>query len=113
MIIDLSTSDTSVSVRQINTKSLGDHSYIIVVGDEAVAVDIQRDLDRFESVLDGVDATLVAVFETHIHNDYVSGGKRLAEAHNATYVLPANTGATYEHTPLPDGETISVGGWNM
>jgi hydroxyacylglutathione hydrolase len=113
MIIDLSTRDTSVSVRQINTKSLGDHSYIIVVGDEAVAVDIQRDLDRFESVLDGVDANLVAVFETHIHNDYVSGGKRLAEAHNATYVLPANTGATYVHTPLPDGETISVGGWHM
>lgn len=113
MIIDLSTGETSVSVRQINTKSLGDHSYIVVVGEEAAAIDIQRDLGRFESVLEGVKATLVAVFETHIHNDYVSGGKRLAEAHGATYVLPANTGATYEHTPLPDGEFISVGGWTI
>jgi len=113
MIIDLSTSDTSVIVRQISTKSLGDHSYIILVANQAAAVDIQRDLDRFEPVLDGVDAELVAVFETHIHNDYVSGGKRFAEAHGATYVLPANTGATYEHTPLADGETVSVGGWIM
>jgi len=113
MIIELSTPDTNVSVRQISTKSLGDHSYIVEVGDEAVAIDIQRDLERFESVLDGVDAELVAVFETHIHNDYVSGGKRLASAHDATYVLPANTGATYEHTPLSDGETIPVGGWTM
>jgi glyoxylase-like metal-dependent hydrolase (beta-lactamase superfamily II)/rhodanese-related sulfurtransferase len=113
MIIDLSTPNTRAFAKQISTDSLGDHSYIVVVGDEAVAVDIQRDLDRFEAVLGGIDARLVAVFETHIHNDYVSGGKRLAEEHGSTYVLPANTGATYDHTPLPDGETIPVGGWLM
>jgi len=113
MIIDLSTPNTRAFAKQISTASLGDHSYIIVVGDEAVAVDIQRDLERFEAVLDGIDANLVAVFETHIHNDYVSGGKRLAQEHGSTYVLPANTGATYDHTPLPDGETIPVGGWTM
>ncbi len=111
MIIDLSTPNTRAFAKQISTASLGDHSYIVVVGEEAVAIDIQRDLDRFEAVLDGVDANLVAVFETHIHNDYVSGGKLLAEEHGATYVLPANTGATYDHTPLPDGEKIPVGGW--
>ncbi|MEN8237648.1 MAG: MBL fold metallo-hydrolase [Actinomycetota bacterium] len=111
MIIDLSTPNTRAFVKQISTASLGDHSYIIVVGDEAVAIDIQRDLDRFEAVLDGIDASLEAVFETHIHNDYVSGGKHFAEEHNATYVLPANTGATYEHTALTDGDTVGVGGW--
>ncbi|GMR02863.1 MAG: MBL fold metallo-hydrolase [Acidimicrobiia bacterium] len=113
MIIDLSTPSARAFAKQISTDSLGDHSYIVVVGGEAVAVDIQRDLDRFEAVLDGIDAHLEAVFETHIHNDYVSGGMRLAKAHNATYVLPANTGATYEHTPLVDGDTIEVGGWLM
>ncbi|MEN8040632.1 MAG: MBL fold metallo-hydrolase [Actinomycetota bacterium] len=113
MFLDLSSDQTKAYAKQISTASLGDHSYIVVVGDEAVAVDIQRDLDRFEDVLDGIDAKLVAVFETHIHNDYVSGGKRLAESRGATYVLPANTGAPYEHAPLPDGESIAVGGWKM
>lgn len=113
MNLDLSSDDTNAYAKQISTESLGDHSYIVVVGGEAVAIDIQRDLDRFEDVLADVDAPLVAVFETHIHNDYVSGGKRLAEIHGATYVLPANTGAPYDHTPLADGEEIDVGGWTM
>jgi glyoxylase-like metal-dependent hydrolase (beta-lactamase superfamily II) len=111
MIIDLSTPNTRAFAKQISTASLGDHSYIVVVGEEAVAIDIQRDLDRFEAVLEGIAADLKVVFETHIHNDYVSGGKHLAEEHGATYVLPANTGATYEHTALADGMAIGVGGW--
>lgn len=113
MHLDLSSASTEAYAKQISTASLGDHSYIVVVADQAVAVDIQRDLDRFEDVLSGIDATLVAVFETHIHNDYVSGGKRLADQHGATYVLPASTGAPYEHVPLSDGETVSIGEWLM
>jgi glyoxylase-like metal-dependent hydrolase (beta-lactamase superfamily II)/rhodanese-related sulfurtransferase len=111
MILDLSAVGTNAYAKQISTASLGDHSYIVVVGDEAVAIDIQRDLERFEDTLSGIDALLTAVLETHIHNDYVSGGKRLAAAHEATYVLPANTGAPYEHMPLADGDTVAVGGW--
>ncbi len=111
MIIDLSTSTTRAFAKQISTDSLGDHSYIIVVGDSAVAIDIQRDLERFETVLEGIDAHLEAVFETHIHNDYVSGGLRLAQAHGAKYVLPADTGATFGHVPLADGQVIGVGDW--
>ncbi|MGI9642593.1 MAG: MBL fold metallo-hydrolase [Acidimicrobiia bacterium] len=113
MIVDLSTETTNAYATQISTASLGDHSYIVVVGGQAVAIDIQRDLGRFEDVLTGVDATLVAVLETHIHNDYVSGGKRLADLHGAEYVLPANTGAPYPHRPLPDGESIAVGDWKI
>lgn len=113
MNLDLSCEDTRAYVKQISTESLGDHSYIVVVRDEAVAIDIQRDLDRFEEVVSDFDVSLVAIFETHIHNDYVSGGKRLADIHGAAYVLPADTGAPYDHTPLSDGETIGVGGWVM
>ncbi len=113
MRIDISTGQTAAHVLQITTSSLGDHSYVVVVDDEAIAIDIQRDLDRFEAVLEDVEATLTAVFETHIHNDYVSGGKRLADGRGATYVLPANTGAPYPHQPLADGETIPVGPWHV
>jgi glyoxylase-like metal-dependent hydrolase (beta-lactamase superfamily II)/rhodanese-related sulfurtransferase len=113
MLLDLSRGGVKAYANQISTASLGDHSYVVVVGDQAVAIDIQRDLDRFEHVVSGIDASLVAVLETHIHNDYVSGGKRLAEIHDATYVLPANTGAPYDHTPLADGQSVAVGSWLM
>lgn len=99
-------------VRQIPTPSLGDHSYVVTVGAEAVVVDPQRDVERFETeVDDGV--SLVAVCETHIHNDYVSGGFWLARSHGATYVLPDGSGATYEHRPVNDGDTIDIGGWHL
>ena len=97
MRIDFTTDGTNAYALQIATPSLGDHSYIVVVEDEAAAIDIQRDLDRFDQILGGIDASLVAVLETHIHNDYVSGGKRLADAAGATYVLPANSDAPYDH----------------
>jgi hydroxyacylglutathione hydrolase len=113
MFLDLSAAGIRAYAKQISTESLGDHSYIVVVGNDAVAIDIQRDLDRFDDVLSGIDASLVAVFETHIHNDYVSGGKRFAENHGAAYVLPANSGAPYDHTSLPDGDVIPVGPWEM
>ncbi|MGI9666923.1 MAG: MBL fold metallo-hydrolase [Acidimicrobiia bacterium] len=113
MRIDLSTDTTIAFAQQVTTASLGDHSYIVVVDGEAAAIDIQRDLDRFDNLLDGLDVDLVAVFETHIHNDYVSGGKRLADTHGATYVLPANTGASYPHTPLADRESIALGSWRL
>jgi glyoxylase-like metal-dependent hydrolase (beta-lactamase superfamily II)/rhodanese-related sulfurtransferase len=113
MLLDLSDAETRAYAEQISTASLGDHSYIVVVGNAAVAIDVQRDLDRFDDFLSEIDASLVAIFETHIHNDYVSGGKRLADHHDAEYVLPANTGAPYAHTPLADGETIQVGPWLM
>jgi hydroxyacylglutathione hydrolase len=111
MKIDLSSPTTTAFAEQISTDSLGDHSYVVVVDGEVVAIDIQRDLDRFEDVLGDVNAELTAVFETHIHNDYVSGGKRLADAHGATYILPANTGAPYPHSALADGETFRLGPW--
>lgn len=113
MRIEFTTDGSTAFAEQIPTDSLGDHSYLVVVDSEVVAIDIQRDLDRFTGLLDGIDADLVAVFETHIHNDYVSGGKRLADLHGATYVLPAHAGAPYEHTALSDGETFPFGGWAL
>jgi glyoxylase-like metal-dependent hydrolase (beta-lactamase superfamily II)/rhodanese-related sulfurtransferase len=113
MFLDISAAGVRAYAKQISTESLGDHSYIVVVGEDAVAIDIQRDLDRFDDVLSGIDAALVAVFETHIHNDYVSGGKRFADNHGALYALPAKSGAPYDHTPLSDGDVIPVGPWEM
>ena len=73
----------------IETPSLGDRSYLLISGDAAAAIDPQRDVDRFESALRDRGLRLTHVFETHVHNDYVTGGLELARRAGATYVLAA------------------------
>lgn len=70
-----------VDVSIIETSGLGDRSYLISDGTVAVAIDPQRDIDRVLNVAG--DLQITHVLETHIHNDYVTGGLALAEATDA------------------------------
>ena len=103
----------SAYARQISTPSLGDHSYLVIVGDAAVIVDPQRDVDRFDAALRASGARLLGVLETHIHNDYVSGGAALAARHAARYYLPAGSDATVPAQPLADEEPVALGAWRL
>ena len=68
------TDPVAVFAQQISTPGLGDHSYLVVAGDHAAVIDPQRDIERFDAAIRESGATLTAVIETHVHNDYVSGG---------------------------------------
>ena len=102
-------SAAGTEVVQLHTPGLGDNTYALRSGGEMVVVDPQRDLDRVEAMLRQTGGRLVAVLETHVHNDYVSGGSALAERHGAVYCLPAGSGYTGEHRPLADGDEVAVG----
>jgi hydroxyacylglutathione hydrolase len=99
---------------QLPTPGLGDHSYLIVVNGAAACIDPQRDIERLGKQLDAAGARLVAVLETHVHNDYVSGGPLLAEDRGARYLAPADSGVTVAGCePIADGQGIDVGGWRL
>ncbi|WP_366146638.1 MBL fold metallo-hydrolase [uncultured Pseudokineococcus sp.] len=93
----------------IETTSLGDRSYLATDGTTAVVVDPQRDIDRVLDLLErlGVDVSLV--LETHVHNDYVTGGLELAQRTGARYVLPADSHVEFDHTPAGDGDVLEAG----
>jgi len=93
----------------IETPSLGDRSYVLVDGDVAAVIDPQRDIDRIESLLAKRNLRLTHVFETHLHNDYVTGGLELASRTNAKYVLAADDKVGYEHNGAADGDEFMVG----
>lgn len=93
----------------IETSSLGDRSYVLVNGDVAAVVDPQRDIDRVESLLKERGLRLTHVFETHVHNDYVTGGLELARRAGAAYVLAAEDDVAYERTGARDGDEFAVG----
>ena len=62
-------------VLAIATPSLGNTSYIVITDGSAVLIDPQRDIDRFLEATGEVAIT--HVLETHVHNDYLSGGPEL------------------------------------
>ena len=103
------TAMAAVEIITIETKALGDHSYVIVDGDVAAVVDPQRDIDRIEALLAVRRLRLTHVFETHIHNDYVTGGLELSRLHDATYVLAADDEVEFEHSGARDGDEFTLG----
>ena len=52
---------------------------------------------------------IVAVFETHVQADHVSGLPALVEQTGATAYLPEGAGVDFEHVPLADGEVVELG----
>ena len=72
-----------MNVSIIETTGLGDRSYLITEGDVAVVVDPQRDIDRVLDLAREHDVRITHVLETHIHNDYVTGGLELAARHRS------------------------------
>jgi len=92
----------------IETASLGDRSYLVHDGRVAVVVDPQRDIDRVLDLAAEHGVRITDVFETHIHNDYVTGGLALAQATGATYHVNADDPVTYERHPVRDGDVVDV-----
>jgi hydroxyacylglutathione hydrolase len=68
--------------------------------------------DLVESYLDAakrVGSPIVAVFETHVQADHVSGLPALVEHTGATAYLPAGAGVAFDHVALTDGEVVELG----
>src|SRR3954451_9171302 len=73
-------------------------------------VDPHADLvDEYIAVADSQGIPIVAVFETHVQADHVSGLPELVERTGATAYLPADAGVEFEHRALADGETVGLG----
>src|SRR5690348_16292870 len=101
---------TDLTVLVVDTPTLGDRSYLVHDGEVAFVVDPQRDIDRVLTLLDEHDVRLTHVFETHIHNDYVTGGLALAERTGAQYLVNGEDDVSFSRTPLADGDVVEVGG---
>ncbi len=103
------------AVVQYRRPSSGCLSYLVVSGDEAVAIDPLRAFaDRYAADATDRGAALVAAVDTHVHADHVSGVVTLAERTDADAVVPA--GATERGLDLPvdprlldAGESVAVG----
>src|SRR5919202_5812152 len=66
-------------------------------------------VDSYLEEAERAGAPIVAVLETHVQADHVSGLPALVEATGATAYLPEGAGVEFEHETLADGATVSLG----
>lgn len=80
---------------------------------EAVVVDPRRDVTAYLEDAAANDLKIVAVTETHIHADYLSGALELAQVAGAKLYLSDEGGDDwqyrFDHLPLTDGAVIDIG----
>jgi hydroxyacylglutathione hydrolase len=89
---------------------------------EAIVIDPQRDVDRYERLAAANGLRIVAGTETHIHADFLSGLRELAERGATVYVSDEGDadwkyqwldkrsgGGSYDHRLLKHGSRFSVG----
>jgi len=101
------------TIVQLQRRAKGCLGYVIVSDGEAAVVDATRHSEEFREAAAALDAEIVAVLDTHIHADHISGGRRLAADVGATYYLgetATDRGVDYDFEPLGANEVISVGG---
>ncbi len=100
-----------MQIRQFRVEGLGHLSTLVADETAGVAavVDPRRDVDIYLAAARELDVRISHVVETHLHNDYVSGGRELAVLTSARHVIGAGAELRHEHGPVRDGETFDVG----
>jgi hydroxyacylglutathione hydrolase len=98
--------------RQLLNETSSCASYLFGCKSKAklAVVDPHVDLvDRYVALAEAQGIPIVAVLETHVQADHVSGLPELIARTGATAYLPEGTGVEFEHVALGDGEIIELG----
>ncbi len=98
-------------LQQFFDSGLGHASYLVADPEAGVAflVDPDRRVEHYLAAASALDVLITYSFETHVHNDYLSGSRALAELRPITVVTGSGAKIEYPHTAFGDGETIDVG----
>ena len=73
-------------------------------------VDAHADLvEDYLAAAAAIGSPIVAVFETHVQADHVSGLPALVERAGATAYVPQGANVAFDHVPLADGEHVELG----
>jgi hydroxyacylglutathione hydrolase len=99
---------------RFDVAGLSHYSYIVGCGGAVAVIDPKRDIDTYLEYAERTGLRIAYVLETHIHADYASGARALAEATGAELCLSAyDEGETFSyafpHRELHDGDELTLG----
>src|SRR5207247_9843673 len=90
-----------------DTSSCASYLFGCTTHAKLAVVDPHADLvDEYLTAAAAIGAPIVAVFETHVQADHISGLPALVERTGATAYLPAGAGADFAHVALVDAEVV-------
>lgn len=101
--------------KQIYDNDLAQASYLIgcQANGSAIVIDPRRDIQIYLETAANEGLNITAISETHVHADYLSGARELANATGATLYLSDEGGPDWQysldHTGLRDGSQIRLG----
>jgi len=107
--------------RRITDEALAQYAYLVGCQKtgEAIVIDPERDIDRYLELAEREGVRIVAAAETHIHADFLSGARELAEQHGVKLYLSDEGGeewrshwainGDYDVQLLHDGDTFMIG----
>ncbi|MDX1638511.1 MAG: MBL fold metallo-hydrolase [Balneolaceae bacterium] len=98
-----------LTIIQVRRVAKGCLSYIIGSGDDAVVIDASLDPKIYKNLARENRWTIRYVMDTHLHADYVSRSRELAEAVGADYLLYRQADTEFPFTPLDDHQEITFG----
>lgn len=102
---------TTITLDRFFTPGLAQVAYVIADEEtsEVALIDPRRDVDEYVRWAEARGMTFVAIIETHVHADFVSGGKELVRATGAPIYAPREGDVAYDYVAVDDGDIISVG----
>jgi hydroxyacylglutathione hydrolase len=95
--------------KQFYLGCLAHASYFISSDGEAAVVDPQRDVQQYLDEAERTGSRIRYVIETHLHADFVSGHRELAERTGAEIVFGRAAEAELPHRAVSDGDELRIG----
>ncbi|HET7184128.1 MAG TPA: MBL fold metallo-hydrolase, partial [Terriglobales bacterium] len=94
---------------QFYLNCLAHASYLIASEGVAAVIDPQRDIEIYLQAAAEHGVRIAHIFETHLHADFVSGHRELAERTGAKIYIGERASARFPNVPLRDGFSLRFG----
>ncbi|MGE3191059.1 MAG: MBL fold metallo-hydrolase, partial [Vicinamibacterales bacterium] len=100
-----------MQVKRFFEPSIAQTSYLIgcAAAGEAIVIDPNRDVEQYLRAAAAENLAITHVTETHIHADFVSGGRELAQRTGATLLLSDEGDADWKYRFADEGRLIRDG----
>jgi hydroxyacylglutathione hydrolase len=103
-----------MKLQRFEVPGLSHYSYILSSMGKAIVVDPRRDIDVYTEYAGANDLAITHIIETHIHADYASGARELAQVTGAEFLASGHDAGEdfqyrFAHKDFMDGDAIAVG----